>query len=92
LIIFIGNAHSVILVNSIDDTTEPSHQLNLMRLPKSVIPYEALEEKETVGKGPIGDFHRCIWKGQVITMKVLINQKLEESDLLTLQARASVLS
>jgi serine/threonine protein kinase len=43
-----------------------------------------IEIKEVIGKGPIGDYYRGYWKGQEVAVKVLVNQKLKEPDVLKL--------
>lgn len=34
--------------------------------PSSTISLEDLEEKETIGKGAVGEYHKCNWKGQQV--------------------------
>jgi len=53
---------------------------------------DQLEEKETAGRGSIGEYVHTFWKGREVAQKVLLNQQLGENDILTLKATASVLS
>ena len=37
-----------------------------------------------IGKGGIGDYYKASWKGKEVALKVLVNQKLKEDDMLRL--------
>ncbi len=52
------------MVVSLDEISRSSSTQSLHNiLPKWEISFSALEEKESLGKGAIGDFKHCIWKG-----------------------------
>lgn len=87
-----------VLVN-MEDSEEggaaPVHRTASFRKPEALnweATQEQLEEKETVGRGPIGEYVHTFWKGKEVAQKVLLNQQLGENDVLNLKACASVLS
>lgn len=51
-----------------------------------------IEIKETIGKGPIGDYFTGNWKGKEVAVKVLVNQKLKEDDLFKLIGDSAYMS
>jgi serine/threonine protein kinase/ABC-type branched-subunit amino acid transport system substrate-binding protein len=51
-----------------------------------------IEQRELIGKGPIGDYFRGNWKGRDVAIKVLVNQKLKEEDLLKLIGDSAYMS
>lgn len=55
--------------------------------PSWIIPQSDLQMMENVGKGAIGDYYHAIWKGKEVVKKVLVNQKLDETDLMVLKAK-----
>lgn len=51
--------------------------------------YREMEVKESVGKGAMGDYYRAILNGKEVAIKLLINQKIKEDDLLKLMSDSS---
>lgn len=57
-----------------------------------VIPFESLAIKHSLGRGAVGDFYAALWNEKEVAVKMLVNQKLDESDMLRLRTTAAKLS
>lgn len=50
-----------------------------------------ITNRAPIGKGGIGDYPKASWKGKEVALKVLVNQKLKEDDMLRLIADSSLM-
>lgn len=61
-------------------------------MPSWIIPFNKISIKEPIGKGQVGDYSRAICDGKEVAVKLLVNQKLREDDLIGLISDISLLS
>lgn len=89
-----GN-HPHILVD-VEEIAIPESARRKQEIAKSevswVARFDEIDVKESVGKGAIGDYSRAYWKSREVVMKVFVNQKLKDDDMLRLLGDASYMS
>lgn len=93
--------HAVVTIDDMDEETldyNPNKSSGSLRpVPvaanvKWLANISDIEVKDVIGKGPIGDYYRGYWKGKEVAVKVLVNQKLKENDLLKLLGDSAYMS
>eukprot|EP00026_Physarum_polycephalum_P007269 Phypoly_transcript_07327.p1 GENE.Phypoly_transcript_07327~~Phypoly_transcript_07327.p1 ORF type:complete len:535 (+),score=88.08 Phypoly_transcript_07327:138-1607(+) len=62
------------------------------KVPAWYIMWKDITVLEGQGRGNIGDYHRATYKGKEVAVKILVNQKLQEEDIIRLTADVSLLS
>lgn len=77
--------------NSSSTTSKTPRPVSAGSRPSWVVPYEQLTLKESIGRGSVGDYSRGILNGKEVAVKVLVNQKLKEEDLIKLVSDAALL-
>jgi hypothetical protein len=90
--------HAVVEMDDLDEqtpnSTNSSGSFNFT--PASTVKWIAsssdVDIREIIGKGPIGDYYKGAWKGQEVCVKVLVNQKLKENDMLKLVGDSAYMS